>query len=57
MAVTSTSVLTPETRLVHWYASVRTRKIVSHIDSAYVLRNEHHQLLSALMAAYAREER
>jgi hypothetical protein len=52
-----TSVLTPETRLVHWYASVRTRKLVSRIDPAYVLRHEQHQLLSALLAAYAREER
>jgi hypothetical protein len=52
-----TSVLTPETRLVHWYASARTRKIANRIDPEYVLHNEQHQLLSALLAAYAREER
>jgi hypothetical protein len=51
-----TSVLTAETRLVHWYASVRTRKLVPRIDPAYVRRNEQHQLLSALLAPYARDD-
>jgi hypothetical protein len=51
-----TSVLTAETRLVHWYASVRTRRLVPRIDAAYVRKNEQRQLLSALLAPYARED-
>jgi hypothetical protein len=47
--------LAPETRLVHWYASVRTHALVPRIDPAYVLRNERRQLLSALLAPYARD--
>jgi hypothetical protein len=47
------SVLTPQARLVHWYASVRTRRLVPRIDPAYVKRYEHRQLLSALLAPYA----
>ena len=47
------AVLLPETRLVHWYASVRTRRLVPQIDSAYVRRFEHKQLLSALLRPYA----
>jgi hypothetical protein len=50
------SVLSPETRLVHWYASVRTRKLVPRIDPTYVQRYEKRQLLSALLAPYARME-
>jgi hypothetical protein len=52
-----TSVLTAETRLVHWYASVRTRKLIAQIDPEYVLSREQHQLLSALLAPYAQQER
>jgi hypothetical protein len=40
--------LTPETLLVHWYASVRTRAYVSHIDAAYVREHARTQLFSAL---------
>jgi hypothetical protein len=40
--------LTPETLLVHWYASVRTRPYVSQIDAAYVRKHDKSQLFSAL---------
>jgi hypothetical protein len=51
------SVLTPQTRLVHWYASVRTRKLVPRIDPTYVQRYQERQLLSALLAPYAHPDR
>lgn len=51
--VNLSSVLLPDTRLVHWYASVRTRRLVPQIDPAYVRRYEHRQLLSALLRPYA----
>jgi Glycosyltransferase sugar-binding region containing DXD motif len=38
----------PETRVVHWYASVRTETIVEHIDADYVRANAGRQLFSAL---------
>jgi hypothetical protein len=41
-------VLRPETRVVHWYASVRTAKIVPKIDADYVRRNCRRQLFCAL---------
>jgi len=41
-------VLRPETRLVHWYASVRTRDLVPRIDAHYVEANAGRQLFSAL---------
>lgn len=41
-------VLFPETRVVHWYASVRTRKLVPQIDPEYVRRHADHQLFSAM---------
>lgn len=41
-------VIAPETRLVHWYASVRTRTIVSAIDPGYVRARARTQLFSAL---------
>jgi hypothetical protein len=50
------SVLSPETRLVHWYASLRARKLLPRIDAAYVRRHAKHQLLSALLAPYAATE-
>lgn len=43
-----TAVLASDTRVVHWYASVRTRRIVPHIDPEYVRRNADRQLFSAL---------
>jgi hypothetical protein len=48
------SALSPETRLVHWSESGRMRRLLPRIDAAYVLRNEQRQLLSALLAPYAR---
>jgi hypothetical protein len=41
-------VLSPSTRLVHWYGSVRTKHLVPDIDPAYVRRNAGTQLFSAL---------
>lgn len=43
-------VLTAETLLVHWYASVRTRPYVRHIDAAFVRAHAGTQLFSALAA-------
>jgi glycosyl transferase-like sugar-binding protein len=45
--------LLPETRLVHWYASVRTRAIVPGIDPAYVRAHASTQLFSALALPFA----
>lgn len=42
-------VLTTNTRVVHWYASVRTRHVAPSIDPAWVRRNAKRQLLSALL--------
>ena len=41
-------VIRPETRLVHWYASVRTRELVPRIDRAYVEARADRELFSAL---------
>jgi hypothetical protein len=38
----------PETRVVHWYNSGRTRRLVPKIDPAYVRAHARHQLFSAL---------
>jgi hypothetical protein len=45
-------VLSPSTRLVHWYASVRTRGVVPLLDPDYVRRNAATQLWSALALPY-----
>lgn len=42
------AVLSPGTRVVHWYASVRTRARVAQIDPAYVRAHRDDQLYSAL---------
>ena len=42
-------VLNINTRIVHWYASVRTKSRVAQIDPAYVRRHRHEQLYSALV--------
>ncbi len=42
------AVLSGDTRIVHWYASVRTKKIVPQIDPAYVRRHARTQLFSAM---------
>jgi hypothetical protein len=41
-------VLSEQTRVVHWYASVRTRSIVPKISPAYVRKHADRQLFSAL---------
>jgi glycosyl transferase-like sugar-binding protein len=47
-AVELDSVIAPETLLVHWYASVRTRSYVSHLDLAFVRTHASTQLFAAL---------
>ena len=48
-------VLEPDTRVVHWYASVRTRRLVPKIDPDYVRANAEHQLFSALARPFLPE--
>ncbi len=45
-------VLRPETILVHWYASVRTKEIVPKIDADYIAAHADEQLFSALAAPF-----
>lgn len=45
-------VLGPNTRVVHWYASVRAKQIVPVFDASYVKANRTRQLLSALSEAW-----
>jgi hypothetical protein len=40
--------LKERTRVVHWYASVRTREVVPKVDAAYVRNHAAEQLFSAL---------
>ena len=53
MEASLAAALRPETRTVHWYASVRTKAIVPRVDPAYVRRHAHEQLFSALALPYA----
>jgi hypothetical protein len=41
--------LRPQTRIVHWYASVRSKPYVAVIDPQYVRLHRHTQLYSALV--------
>lgn len=43
------AVLPAQTRVVHWYASVRTRSRVAAMDPRYVREHRHRQLYSALV--------
>ena len=43
------AVLSAETRVVHWYASVRTKSRVAQIDPAYVQKHRTRQLYSMLV--------
>jgi len=43
--------LPPETRVVHWYASVRTKSRVAEITPAYVREHRARELYSALVCA------
>jgi hypothetical protein len=45
------TVLSAETRVVHWYASVRTKSLVALIDPHYVRDHRDRQLYSALVYA------
>jgi hypothetical protein len=49
------AVLPAETRVVHWYASVRTRSKVAAIDPRYVREHRDRQFYSALVCACIRE--
>lgn len=45
-------VLRPETLVVHWYASVRSRRLASRVDADYVREHQERQLFSRLAARY-----
>jgi Glycosyltransferase sugar-binding region containing DXD motif len=45
-------VLEERTRVVHWYASVRTERHVERMDRAWIERHADHQLISALVKRY-----
>lgn len=45
------AVLSAETRVVHWYASVRTKSRVALITPTYVREHQKHQLYSALVCS------
>ncbi|NPD65197.1 glycosyl transferase [Lichenicola cladoniae] len=45
------AILSTETRIVHWYASVRTHARVASITPESVLKNRHRQLYSALVCS------
>ena len=44
-------VLTKQTRVVHWYASVRTKPLVAQISPDYVRKHRERQLYSALVCS------
>lgn len=46
------AVLSAETRVVHWYASIRSKARVALIDPAYVKAHRDSQLYSALVCSY-----
>ena len=43
-------VLSPETLVVHWYASVRNRKRIACVNARYVTDRAHNELFSSLVA-------
>jgi Glycosyltransferase sugar-binding region containing DXD motif len=45
------AVLAEDTRVVHWYASIRSRSFVAHISPAYIQENRGRQLYSQLVHA------
>ncbi|MBK8012936.1 MAG: glycosyl transferase [Deltaproteobacteria bacterium] len=45
-------VLLPKTLVVHWYASVKTKRVVPRIDPGYVRTHARRQLFSALAAQF-----
>jgi hypothetical protein len=42
--------LRPQTRVVHWYASVRSKPYIALIDPNYVRTHRHTQMYSALVS-------
>jgi len=48
------SVLTPRTRVVHWYASVRSQRLAARMDARYVEARVGRQLFSDLVAPLCR---
>ncbi|MCB9707239.1 MAG: glycosyl transferase [Myxococcales bacterium] len=46
-------VLQPDTRVVHWYASVRTKHLATRITPEYISHHHRSQLFSALVRKYA----
>ncbi len=55
-SVCPAEVVGPNTRVVHWYASVRAKHIIPIFDAAYVRENRSRQLLSALSAPWVGSE-
>jgi len=51
-SVDLTTAIRANTRVVHWYASVRTKQLVPCINPEYVERHQRDQLLSALLLPY-----
>lgn len=49
----SDEMILPETRVVHWYASVRTKKVVPRIDPDFVKRTRDDRAISRLVADWA----
>jgi hypothetical protein len=49
------SVLRPETKVVHWYASVRTKRIAQQIDADYVRRHASSQLFCQLALPFVNQ--
>lgn len=47
------AVVAPTTVCVHWYASVRTSRVVPGISASYLRTNAHRQLFSALALPFA----
>jgi hypothetical protein len=45
-------VLSDDTVTVHWYASVRSRKLAERVDPSYVMEHRDHQLFSKLASRY-----
>lgn len=43
-------ILLPDTRVVHWYASVRTREVAPHVDAAWVKAHRERVALAALLS-------
>jgi hypothetical protein len=54
-AVRLEAVLPTQTRVVHWYASVRTRSKIAAIDPQYVREHRDRQLYSALVCSCIRD--